>query len=183
MIIAIDIDDTICDMQQTAISIFNARYNANYSIADFREYEVMNCMPVDHATKMIDIYGESGFYNHVKPFKGAQNGIQKLIDKGHQVYLVTNAIPRTYGEKVEFIKRYFPYIDESHIVSMKHKHLFRCDVMIDDCMQNLLAGTNYHRICYNQPWNSSNKDWVYGIYRCDNWTSVLAAVNEINELE
>ena len=183
MIIAIDIDDTICNMQQTAIDIFNTRYNTHYSITDFHEYEVMNCMPVEHATNMLKIYGESGFYNHVKPFKGASGSIQKLIDKGHQVYFVTNAIPKTYGEKVDFVKRYFPYIDEAHIVSMKHKYLFRCDIMIDDCLQNLLAGTNYYRICFNQPWNFSNKDWVYDVHRCDDWNSIIAVVNEINELE
>lgn len=183
MTIVVDIDDTICNMQQTAINIFNSRYSTNYSIADFHDYDVMNCMPVEDATKMLEIYGEPGFYNHVKPFKGAQNGIQKLINNGHQVYLVTNAIPSTYGEKVEFIKRYFPCIDSAHIVAMKHKHLFSCDVMVEDCLQNLLAKSTYHRVCFNQPWNAGAKDWVYGIYRCNNWDDVIAAINKISESE
>jgi 5'(3')-deoxyribonucleotidase len=183
MVIMVDVDDTICDMQRTAINLFNSRYGTNYSIADFNDYDVMNCMPMEHATKMVEIYGEAGFYNLVKPFRGAQNGIQKLINEGHQVYLVTNAIPDTYGEKVNFIKRYFPCIDEAHIIAMKHKHMFMCDIMIEDCLQNLLAKPHYYRICMDQPWNFSEKDWVYGIYRCKNWDEVIAAVNKINELE
>jgi 5'(3')-deoxyribonucleotidase len=183
MTIMVDIDDTICNMQQTAINIFNSLYNANYTLDDIYDYDVMNCMPVEHAQKMIEIYGRTGFYDSVKPIKGAQDGLQKLINNGHQVYLVTSAIPKTYEEKIEFVKRYFPYIDETHIVSMKHKHLFRCDVMIEDCLQNLLAKPYYHRICFNQPWNQSNKDYVYDIHRCYNWDDVLAAVNKINELE
>lgn len=183
MTIMVDIDDTICNMQEAAINIFNSRYGTNYSIEDFNDYDVMNCMPMDHAMKMIEIYGEPGFYNHVKPIKGAQEGLQKLINDGHHVYLVTNAIPKTYSEKVEFVNRYFPYIDNTHIVSMKHKHLFRCDIMIEDCLQNLLAKPYYHRICFNQPWNQSNKDYVYGTYRCYNWDGVISAVNKIGELE
>jgi 5'(3')-deoxyribonucleotidase len=183
MTILVDVDDTLCNMQQTAISIFNQRYGTGYTLNDFDDYDVMNCMPLDHATKMIGIYGESGFYSAVKPLKGAQDGLQKLVNDGHQVYLVTNAIPNTYGEKVEFIKRYFPCIDQTHIVAMKHKHLFRCDVMIEDCLQNLLARPYYHRVCIDQPWNQSNKDYVYDIKRCYNWDDIVAAINEINELE
>ena len=183
MTIMVDIDDTICNMQQVAIDIFNSRYGTTYTLSDFNDYDVMSCMPIDHATKMMDIYGESGLYNSVKPFKHAQRSIQKLINDGHQVYFVTSAIPKTYGEKVEFIKRHFPYIDDAHIAAMKHKHLFRCDVMVEDCLQHLLAKPYYHRVLIDQPWNQSNKDYVYDIHRCYNWDDVLAAINKINEME
>lgn len=183
MVLCIDIDDTICHMQQAAIDLFNERYGTKYTLNDFNDYDVMNCMPVDHAVKMIEIYGERGFYNHVKPIKGAKEALQKLINDGHQVYLVTNAIPGTYGEKVEFIKRYFPFIDKSHIIAMKHKYLLRADIMIEDCLQNLMAKHYYHRICFDQPWNRQVKDWVYNIHRCNNWSNVLEVVNKISELE
>ena len=183
MTIMVDIDDTICNMQQAAIDIFNKKYNTSYKLCDFCDYDVMNCMPLEHATNMLAIYGQAGFYDFVKPIKGAKEGLQKLIHDGHQVYLVTNAIPSIYSEKVEFVKRYFPFIDEAHIVSMKHKHLFRCDIMIEDCMQNLLAKPYYYRVCLDQPWNQSNKDYVYDIYRCHNWKDILAAVDKISELE
>jgi 5'(3')-deoxyribonucleotidase len=183
MTIMVDIDDTICNMQQTAINIFNSRHNTSYTLDDFHDYDVMSCMPIEHATKMLSIYSEPRFYNTVKPFKGAKEGIQKLINDGHQVYLVTSAIPSTYGEKVEFINRHFPCIDESHIVAMKHKHLFRCDIMIEDCLQNLLAKPYYHRVCMDQPWNQCNKDYVYDIHRCYNWNDIVSAVNKISELE
>lgn len=183
MTIMVDIDDTICNMQQTAIAIFNKKYNTSYSMNDFHDYDVKSCMPIGHATKMIEIYGQTGLYDEVKPFKDAHDVLQKLINDGHQVYLVTNAIPKTYGEKVEFVKRYFPFIDDAHIIAMKHKHLFRCDLMIEDNLQNLLAKPYYHRICFDMPWNKNVKDYVYDIHRCYNWKDVLTAINKINELE
>ena len=183
MVLCVDIDDVLCNLQETVVKLFNERFGANYTLNDFKEYDVMNILPTQDAIVMKDMYGESGLYNKVKPIPGAQKALEKLINLGHQIYLVTNAVPKTYAEKISFIKRFFPYINESHIVLMKHKHLFKCDVMIEDNLQTLLESPNYHRICFNMPWNQSDKDWVYGIYRCNNWNEVLTAVNKISELE
>ena len=143
----------------------------------------MNVLPTQDAIVMKDIYGEPGLYDKVKPISGAQKTLEKLINSGHQIYLVTAAIPKTYDEKIAFVKRFFPCIDEDHIVCMKHKWMFKCDVMIEDNLQTLLAKPNYHRVLFDRPWNQSNKDYVYDIYRCYNWNDILTAVNKINELE
>ena len=183
MTICIDCDNVLCNLQEVVVNIFNERYRTHYTLNDFTEYDIMNILPTAEAVKMREIYGESGLYNVVKPLPGAQNAVQKLVNMGHQVYVVTDAIPSTYGEKVEFIQRYFPCISADHIVAMKHKHLLRCDVMIEDNLDNLLAGQHYHRILVNWPWNESKKDWIYGIERCYGWDDILAAINKINDLE
>lgn len=183
MIIEVDVDDTICNLQEVVVDLFNKRFGSHYTLENFTEYDIMNVLPTQDAIVMKDIYGESGLYNKIKPMPGAQDTLEKLINLGHQVYLVTAAIPETYGEKVAFIKRFFPYIDDSHIVSMKHKHMFRADIMIEDNIQALLAGQHYHRILMNRPWNQSSKDWVYGINRCNNWSEIHEVVNKISDLE
>lgn len=183
MIIAVDVDDTICNLQEVVVDLFNKRFGSHYTLENFTEYDIMNVLPTQDAIVMKDIYGESGLYNKVKPMPGAQDTLEKLINLGHQVYLVTAAIPETYGEKVAFIKRFFPYIDDGHIVSMKHKHMFKADIMIEDNLQALLAGQHYHRILVNRPWNQSSKDWVYGINRCNNWSEIHEVVNKISDLE
>ena len=183
MVIACDIDNTICNLQEVVIDLFNKRYGTNYTMNDFHEYDVMNVLPTPDGIVMRDMYGENGLYNKVKPYHKTSDVLQKIINNGHQVYFVTDAIPKTYGEKIDFIKRYFPFIDDAHIVSMKHKHMFRCDIMIENNFANLLARTYYHRVLINQPWNQSNKDYVYDIHRCYNWDDVLVAINKICESE
>lgn len=183
MIICVDVDDTICNLQEVVVNLFNERYGANYKLNDFTEFDIMNVFPTQDAIVMRDIYGESGLYDRVKPMPGAKEVLEKLINLGHQVYLVTAAIPKTYGEKVAFIKRFFPYIDESHIICMKHKWLLKCDLMIEDNLQTLLEKPHYHRVLFNRPWNQYDKDWVYGVHRCNNWNDVLEVVNKINEWE
>ena len=183
MVICIDVDDVICNLQETVIDIFNHRNGSKYTLNDFTEYNIMNVLPAQDGIAMMDIYSESGLYDNVSPIVGAQSGMQKLMNMGHEIYLVTAAIPKTYGEKVTFIKRYFPFIDEAHIVCMRNKWMFKCDVMIEDNLSTLLAKPYYHRICFDMPWNQSTKDYVYGIHRCHNWNDVIAAVNKISELE
>jgi 5'(3')-deoxyribonucleotidase len=183
MTIIIDIDDTLCNLQEVVVNLFNERYGARYSIEDFTEYDVLNVLPTQDGMAMRDMYGEIGLYNKVKPLRGAREALQKLVNIGHQVYLVTAAVPKTYGEKVEFIKRHFPFIDDSHIVCMKHKWLLNADIMIEDNLSTLLAKPSYHRILMDMPWNRDVHDWAYGIHRCHNWNEILTAINKINELE
>jgi len=183
MVIAVDVDDTICNLQEVVIELFNSNFGSNYKIEDFTEYDIMNILPTQDAITMKELYSMSGLYDKVKPILGAQEAIEKLINLGHHVYLVTDAIPKTYGEKVAFIKRFFPYIDEGHIVAMKHKWMFKTDIMIEDNIQTLLAKPYYHRICFDRPWNRTVSDWTYDIHRCKNWSDIVAVVNKINDLE
>ena len=181
MILAVDVDNVLCNLQEVVADLFNERNGTNYTLNDFTSYDVMNVLPIVDAIQMQEMYGESGLYDLVRPIPGAQEALQKLINDGHQVYLVTDAVPKTYGEKVEFVKRYFPFIGTKQIVSMSHKWMFRCDVMIEDNLANLIAKPYYHRICLNYPWNQQTemKDWTYGITRCYNWDDVIEAVNKI----
>ena len=185
MIIACDIDNVICNLQEVVVDLFNERHSTHYTLNDFTDYDVMNTLPTEEAIAMRELYGESGLYNYVKPLCGAQDSLQKLINDGHQVYLLTDAIPKTYGEKVEFVHRYFPFIDDAHIVAIKHKWMFRCDIMIEDNLANLIAKPYYYRICFNYPWNKTTdmKDWTYNLYRCYNWEDIVNVVNEINDGE
>lgn len=183
MILCVDIDNTINNLQDAVIKLFNERYNSSYTIDDFTEYNVENVLSVTDAMVMQSMYGEDGLYNNVRPINGAQDALQKLINEGHTIYLVTDAIPSTYDEKIKWVKHFFPFIDAAHIVAMKHKHLFKCDIMIEDNMQNLLAGVHYHRVCVDYPWNRNVTDYVYGIHRCSSWKQIVGVVNKINNEE
>ena len=183
MIIACDIDNVINNLQEAVTNLFNERHGTNYTIDSFTDYNIENTLSVKEAVAMKEMYSEDGIYDYVKPIDGSKNALQKLIKDGHQVYFVTDAIPSIYNEKVGWLRHFFPFVNEDHIVAMKHKHLFKCDVMIEDNIQNLLSGVHYHRICFDYPWTKNVHDWAYGIYRCSNWDEILNAVNKLKEQE
>lgn len=180
MIFCIDCDNVLCNLQEVVINILNAKYDRKYTLETFSKYSVSECLPKEDALNMIAIYSEPGIYDLVKPLQGAQDVIKKLIRAGHEVYIVTDAYPCIYEEKCNWIKFNFPEIDDAHIICMKHKWLFRCDVMVEDNLDNLLNGHHYDRIVIDFPWNQTH-DEAYGIYRAFNWDDVLDAANKIDK--
>ena len=183
MIIAIDIDCTVNNLQEAVVNLFNERHGTSYTLDDFTEYNVENILPVKEAITMKEMYADKNIYNFVRPIDGAQDGVQKLMNDGHQVYFLTDAVPKNYYEKIQWVHHFFPFVDEAHIVSMKHKNLFRCDVMIEDNVQNLISGVHYERICLDYAWNRKIYDHVYGIHRCFNWNDIMNAISKIIEEE
>ena len=183
MLICIDVDNVICNLQEAVTKLFNERHSTAYSLKDFADYNIENDIPIKDAIKMKAMYAESGIYDYVKPMSGAQKCVQKLINDGHQVYFVTNALPEIYKEKVAWIHTYFPFIDDAHIAAMQHKWLIRSDIMIEDCLENLLAKPYYERIVIDYPWNRGVHDFAYGIHRCNNWKQVMDVINKLSEQE
>ena len=181
VIIACDIDNTICNLQETVLELFNKNNGTSYTLDDFTDYNVENVMSIKEAIKLKEMYASKTIYNYVKPIVKAQECLQRLVNDGHQVYLVTDAVPKNYSEKVAWVRHFFPFIDEAHIVAMKHKHLFKCDVLIEDNVQNLIAGLHYDRVLLNYPWNQKVHDEVYDIYRCKNWNEIVGVINKIKQ--
>ena len=181
MIFCIDCDNVLCNLQDVVINIFNAKYDKKYTLKTFDKYSIAECLPKEEAMNMLSIYKEAGIYDLVKPLNGAQNAIKKLIRAGHEVYVVTDSSQCIFEEKSNWIKYNFPEIDDAHIICMKHKWLLRCDVMIEDNLDNLINGHHYDRILIDYPWNKAH-DEAYGIYRVSNWNDVLDAVNKIKKV-
>ena len=177
----VDVDGVLNNLQDGVIKVFNERYNKSYTMGDFKHYNVSECLNKADAINFVKLYGEKGIYDLVSPLNGAQAVINKLKKQGHEVYIVTDSLPSIFEEKVNWIKFHFKDIDDGHIVAMKHKWLFKCDVMIDDNLDNLLSGYHYERVCFDYNWNRDVRDEVYGIHRVSNWHDVLNTVNKINQ--
>ena len=107
MVIAIDMDNCLCNLQEVVVDLFNKRHQTYYTVEDFTDYDVAQILPKNEAVLMKTMYGEDNLYSNIKPLPGAQKAIEKLINAGHQVYVVSDIIPKTYAEKVEWIKFYF----------------------------------------------------------------------------
>ena len=182
MICMLDLDNVLNNLQEAVNNVLNERYGTSYTLDNITKYNVSECINKENAIKMAAIYNERGIYDLVKPLPGAQECVQKLLRAGHEIYIVTNSAPSIFEEKVNWIKFYFPDIDEAHIISMKNKWLFKCDVMVEDNLDNLLGGHHYDRVCLNYPWNRDIRDDVYSIHRAYNWDDILNTINDISKM-
>lgn len=183
MVIVCDVDGVLNNLMDVILDTYNNKYSTNYTLQDVTCHNWKNCFDSKIASYLESISIDPGIWNKVSPLDGSQDFIKRLIRDGHQVYLVTNNDPHTYGQKFDWIHKHFPFIEPSNIVCMADKWLFKCDIMIEDRLETLIEKPYYSRILRDQPWNQSNKDYIYGIRRCYNFDEIIAAVNEINDGE
>lgn len=185
MLIVTDVDGVLNNLMDVVLIEYNKKYQTHYTPKDITTYNLDECFEPDVAKRMKALFGSTEVWDKVKTTSGAYNALQKLINSGHQVYLATDYNPSTYGDKVAWIRRFFPFIEVSKIICIKDKWILRADIMIEDNLQTLLAKSYYHRILIDHPWNqeSEYKDYAYDIHRCKNWNEVLSAINQIIEME
>ena len=185
MLIVCDVDGVLNNLMEVTLNVYNQKYGTEYSLNDISSYNLENCFDHTTAKRMKQIFCDvkTPIWDKVKPIAGAQDALEQLLSKNHQVYLATDNDPNTYGQKVAWVKRFFPFIDSSKIICIKDKWLLRADIMIEDNIQTLLAKPYYHRICFDYPWNQYNYDEIYGIHRCHNWDDIVDEIEKINEFE
>ena len=92
MIFCIDCDNVINNLQETVVEIFNRRYGTEYTLEDFQNYDIEQCLSKDEALDMKALYCEKGIYNFVKPIAGAPAALKKLIGLNIIFHLLTMPI-------------------------------------------------------------------------------------------
>lgn len=181
MIICIDVDNVVNNLIDVAIDYYNKEKESTISLNDISTYNIYRCLDYSSANEISAWIDSRIIWNKVKPISGAASAIQRMIDAGHEVYFVTYNAPLSWDAKVAWIKKNFPYIDADHIVCMKHKWRFDCDVMVEDCVETLIKSKQCQRICLDYPWNRNIKDHVYGIHRVMSWDDVTNVIEIMNE--
>lgn len=77
------------------------------------------------------------------------------------------------------------------LIIIKNKQMLSgdIDILIDDCVDNLVGGY-YHKILFDYPWNrhgfesyESSIHMLHQKYRCKNWNDIDKAINTIMETD
>ena len=101
MIIVIDVDGVLNNLMSAVLDVYNKQHKTSFVLNDITTYNLENCFDPKVAKRMKDIFNHPTIWDKVKPITEAQECLDKLINKGHQVYLVTDNCPDTYDEKVK----------------------------------------------------------------------------------
>jgi len=179
MIIVCDIDGVLNDLVNKTLTLYNKRHNKHINIDDIIAYKFSDCLSPEDADGICELFKEKELWDSLEPLPYSQKGLKVLIDKGHEIYLATATHPVNFPWKVEWIKYHFPFINSDNILCIKNKGLLTCDVMIDDCLDNLI-GNICERVVVDAPWNrSTSKDFSYDIHRATNWHDVINIIDDI----
>lgn len=183
MTIVVDVDNVLNNLTEKALYVYNKRNGKNIQLTDITAYNFHDCLPKEDADAIVDLFQEKELWDSLSPLAGAQKGLKRLVECGHDIYLATATHPNNFVWKVEWLKKYFPFINQAHIIRIVHKGMLKCDVMVDDSLGNLID-SSCHRIAIDYPWNQDKrKAYVYDIHKAKNLSEVVDIVNNIERKE
>lgn len=179
--ILVDVDDTIENLLDAWCEWLNREYNTSFMADKVTEWDLtQKFAPLTHE-QIISPLSLPEFWDTVMPKPGAQAALIKMMDDGHEVYLVTASHYDTYKPKIEhMINRCFWFIDYDHIICTSNKKLIKGDLIIDDGAHNL--GTT-PGILFDAPHNRGVDAEDVNAIRLYTWEQIYDYVCQIAEAE
>ena len=174
-------DDTIEHLSSAWIEYLNKRHSKSVNREDVNDWNLSLFYPDLLPEEVYAPLDEDDFWKTVMPIDGASEKIQKLINDGHDIYIVTSSSYKTLKSKMENVLfKYFETIDWNHVIVCYNKQMIKGDVLIDDGIHNLVGG-DYAKILMDAPYNRNIDDRLYGINRVYNWDEVYNLITSLND--
>lgn len=162
--ILIDLDSTFWNFMELAVEKYDKKYNTNLKLEDIKQYDIE---PYIKCTKkeFFELANKSMF-NKLTPYPMAVEFITWLAEKGYDIYFVTACATKTCEWRHDKLKEYIPWYDRKMLIMCHDKYIIDCDVVIDDCIENLEKfSTDVDKVVYTQPWNKNDDRFE----RIDSW--------------
>ena len=181
MILCFDMDGILNNLVERTLEVYNSRNNKNIQMSDITSYNFYDCLSKEDADGIVNLFKEKLLWDSLKPREGSQDGIKQLLKKGHKIYLATATDPINFEWKISWLSQYFPFIPSDNVIRIMDKSLLKCDVLVDDCLDNLISNFA-ERITIDYPWNHNElKDYAYGVRRAYNWSDIVDIINDIDK--
>jgi len=179
MTILVDMDDVIELLVPAWVSYINNRYGTDTRPEDVAEWDMSKAFPTLTHDQVYSAIDDDALWDLVKPMPGAQEMLRKLLDEGHDIYIVTATHYKTLRPKMEKVLfRYFPFISWDHVIITCNKHLILGDILIDDGPHNLTGGC-YKKILFSANHNRFFDAASVGAVRVNDWNEAYREVQRI----
>ena len=177
--ILIDMDDTMVDLMSAWIQRLNKQYGLSIKNSDICVWDLMQIFTTLTKEQIYAPLHDASLWDELKPIEGSGKYIKKLMDDGHDVYVVTSAHYKTFQPKIEkVILKYFPYISWRNVIVTSKKQMIKGDILIDDAVHNLVGG-DYRKFLVNAPHNQSYDAEGSGMIRVSSWKEIYELIVNI----
>ena len=176
MNILVDLDDVLNNLCEVWVNYLNNRYNLSVHKEEITSWYFHKAYPTLTEQQVISPLYEEALYDTLEPNQEAIYYLEKLSKK-HNIFIVTSTPYEVADYKFKkVLYNNFPFIPKENIIITKQKHLINGDVLIDDCIDNLLNG-NYIKFLFTQPHNAT-LTLPDDITRVDNWEQIYHLLGE-----
>ena len=183
MIIGVDFDNVLFPTMQAVLDLYNEQNHDTLTMANLTNYNFYECLDSSIADKLLELFCRKKVYDNLKPLKGAVETLKWAANQGHEIFVLTATDVRNLVFKEALLKKFFPFIPKENLVRIYRKNLFCADILIEDCLEQLTSSI-CDRILLDYPYNQdTSADYVYDIYRCQDWSPVMNVIDKINKKE
>lgn len=175
--ILIDMDDTIEGLLCVWTEYLNERYGLAVTERDVCDWDLSLAYPSLTRRQVYEVLYEDALWERIKPLPEAPEYMQKLLDDGHDIYIVTSSNYPTLKTKMDKVLfKYFPFINWNHVIITSNKQMVKGDVLVDDGPHNLVGG-DYLKIMMDAPHNRGFDGDRHGIRRVKAWADVYDIIS------
>jgi guanylate kinase len=176
MIIGIDFDGTINRMLETWLDWLNKKYNKHVSFNEVKDWELANYYPTLTKAELFEPLNTPEFWDEVKIYEDAPEVIERLIDEGDQVYIVTSSHYKFVAEKLKrCLFTHLPFLTKENVIITYNKSLIRCDLLLDDAEHNLVNFQGI-KVVFDAPYN---KNTSVADFRVCSWKDFYELISEL----
>ncbi|MBQ6372351.1 MAG: hypothetical protein IJJ22_04445 [Oscillospiraceae bacterium] len=181
MVILVDMDDVLEQLVEAIVEYNNSHYGTNVRPGDVVEWNLAKAFPTLTREMVYSPEYDENFWAAVEPMPGADRVLRRLMDEGHEIYVVTASTYETLKQKMDdLLFRYFPFLDWKHVIITSNKHMISGDVLIDDGPHNLTGGS-FRKILFDRPHNRSFDEKSIGAVRVYDWDDVYEQICLLTE--
>jgi 5'(3')-deoxyribonucleotidase len=108
--IGVDLDDVAFDLVGGLAEFHNKNWGTSLKKEDFSSYRFYNFFGCseEEATKRVDSFLDSEYFDELKPLEGAVAGINRLIEERNKIFIVTSRHERLTERTRLQLERHFP---------------------------------------------------------------------------
>ncbi|MHB8126456.1 MAG: 5' nucleotidase, NT5C type [Desulfitobacteriaceae bacterium] len=183
MRIGVDIDGVIADSYSVWLHELNRHYGKNIPVLEDYDIHLVFDVPWDDMNDFFKQNTEQ-LFSMPQPMQGAKEGLETLLDDGHEVIYITARVPEEKEVTLRWLQKYqIPYEhilfvgDNSKVDIIKQ---WEMHVFVEDYLVNAksIAQSGVPALLLNASYNQGQLP--AGITRCHSWQEIL---QEISRLE
>lgn len=160
MRIVLDMDEVLTRTLTRWLDLYNEDVDPEWqrTLEDIKGWNIQFWVKPD-----VDIYSYLAlpkFYRDMQPVEGAVEGVNGLLDDGHDVVIATavpHSAPDGFGDKLRWLEEWIPRFPRKSFVAVSRKELVQGDVLLDDGTHNLVDWPGI-AVCMDRPWNRGEID-------------------------
>jgi len=157
--VLVDMDMVITDWDGAFRERWLARHPEDEELIKGRtKFEIERNFPMEKREEVLEVIKEPGFYRTMKPFPGALEALQEMVDEGVDVRIVSAPHSKSAGacaaEKFDWVEHHLGAAWLDRLILARDKtHVMGC-LLIDD--KPVVRGSStpaWEHVVYDQPWN------------------------------